>query len=96
MEDISHFIFDQKERNAIIFQSIDTEGGYIFCILKDKELVERFGVDIDFQTDGEKVIINRTVINQELYELQTAILASLKQTSSFQGKVHLLEGRRTA
>jgi hypothetical protein len=96
MEAVSQFFYAGKNCNAVIFQSIDAEGAYIFCILKDEELIKRFGADVDFQTDGEKVITNLTIINQGLYELQMSLLEAVKQTSSFKEKVPLLQGRRTA
>lgn len=46
-----------------ILLPLDAQGGFVFIIRKDPELIERFGPDEDFQTDSEEPVFNKTIID---------------------------------
>lgn len=76
------FPFMGKQREANVHISLQEDGCYLFTILQDKELIEHFGTDIDFETDGEKVIPHPST-TPSLVALQEAILNAAKRTPEF-------------
>ena len=82
MESQIKFRFDGKLRDAVVHASLQEDGCFIFSILKDQELVEKFGLELDFETECEKVTGKR-MTNDELFNLATAKLEPLKSVPEF-------------
>jgi hypothetical protein len=41
---------------AEIHISLQSDGGYIFTLLKDEELIQEFGNEIDFEFDNQTIV----------------------------------------
>lgn len=77
-----NFNYKGKTYRANIIISIQDDLKVIFTTLNDSDLIEKFGRDIDFQTDLDKVV-QGNVWSKELNELQVCILESVKKNSDF-------------
>ena len=77
MENQITFLFEGKLHHASTYISLEDALKVVFVILKDKELINRFGDDIDFQIENENVKPIR-IFNMELENLQSKILDSVK------------------
>ena len=77
MENQIRFQFEGKLQRASTYISIEDDLKVVFVFLKDQELINRFGDDVDFQIENENVKPVR-VFNMQLEELQTTILDSVK------------------
>ena len=76
------FFYKGKIYLASGFISLQDDLKVIFTALEDAELIEQFGVDIDFQTDLTHVI-QTNVLNSDLLELQGCILGAVKHLPDF-------------
>lgn len=77
MENQIIFRFEGKLQRASTYISLQDDLKVVFVILKDQDLIKRFGDDIDFQIENENVKPIR-IFNTKLEELQTTILDSVK------------------
>jgi hypothetical protein len=76
------FFYKGKERSAHVIISLHNDLKVVFASLTDPDLAEKFGDDVDFQTDMHGVI-QTNIYNKELFELQTSILEAIKSTEDF-------------
>ncbi|GAA4341099.1 hypothetical protein [Flaviaesturariibacter amylovorans] len=85
MEQPFSFFFEEKERRATVHISLQDDGCFIFTIVKDKEIVDRFGSDIDFEFDaGSEEIKAGRVADADLLNLKSAILGAVKVLPGFE------------
>jgi hypothetical protein len=75
------FHYKGAEHSAEIYISYSEEI-LVFCKLKDDTLIQEFGNDINFKTDGESVLSEDTC-NKEYFILQVAILEAAKRLPDF-------------
>jgi hypothetical protein len=76
------FCFEGKDRHGIIHISLQNGSCFIFTTIKDPELAKRYGLDVDFKTDGEKVVHTSFAYKEQL-PIQEAILESAKKIQEF-------------
>jgi hypothetical protein len=83
MDSVVQLLFRGKLFLSDFVIDVSEEPCYIFCMLRDKELVQEFGEEITIKTDLEKRLLKRDDYGT-LVELRQAIFNAVKNTNACQ------------
>lgn len=83
METVVQFLFRRKLYSCVFFIDTAEHPIYIFCLLKDKELIEEFGDEISIKTDGVQML-SRRYEYPALVELRQSIFGAVRNTTEFE------------
>lgn len=83
MEKTFSFQFEGKERLAELHISLQDEGCFLFTIIKDQDIINRFGEDIDFEIRDNE-LHPHYVNDSPLHGLQSVILNAAKKLPEYE------------
>ena len=86
MDNVLQFLFRGRLYSCDFFIDAMEDPIFIFCILKDNDLLVEFSDDVTIKTDGSVVLPTKNSY-PELIELRQAIFSAVKNTAAFQIKI---------
>ncbi|GAA4334495.1 hypothetical protein [Flaviaesturariibacter amylovorans] len=92
MDQQIRFEFDGKQRNATVHISLQDDGCYVFTMVRDPDLIECFGPDIDFEIDRNGHFVRSSISRStDLLRLQSAILKATQKLPEYDQQRSRLE-----